>query len=289
MQSPQTPWLASVRPFLLASPSDFRAPPPLALDSATYRADLDEARRYGAVDSTLRTADEQATAWFWNANVIDQVNKALRDAAIHHNRDLVDTVRLLAMGSALPACCMVSTDAGIACFDSKYHYLFWRPITAIHADGDPADATWSPLVTTPNHLEYPSQHGCITAALTESVATAVGTSDINFSVPGAENGAGTLTTSRTYATVDDLMNEVVNARIRIGFHYRNSVVVGEVLGKAAADWALARNFLSGEDRDNRGIRLAADGRYAGTWLHRVPLYLGLGGVAVARYCVLLRG
>jgi hypothetical protein len=98
-----------------------------------------------------------------------------------------------------------------------------------------------------------------------------------------------LTTSRTYATVDDLMNEVVNARIRIGFHYRNSVVVGEVLGKAAADWALARNFLSGEDRDNRGIRLAADGRYAGTWLHRVPLYLGLGGVAVARYCVLLRG
>jgi hypothetical protein len=180
MQSPQTPWLASVRPFLLASPSDFRAPPPLALDSATYRADLDEARRYGAVDSTLRTADEQATAWFWNANVIDQVNKALRDAAIHHNRDLVDTVRLLAMGDR------VSTDAGIACFDSKYHYLFWRPITAIHADGDPADATWSPLVTTPNHLEYPVQHGCITAALTESVATAVGTSDINFSVPGAE-------------------------------------------------------------------------------------------------------
>ena len=109
----------------------------------------------------MRTADQQAVAWFWNANAINQLNQTLRDAAVQHHMDLVDTVRLLAMGD------MVSTDAGIACFDSKYHYLLWRPVTAIRADGNPADATWSPLVTTPNHPEYPSQHGCVTAALAE--------------------------------------------------------------------------------------------------------------------------
>jgi hypothetical protein len=237
VQALQTPWLAAVRPFLLDSPSAFRVPPPTPLDSATYRADLDETRRFGAADSSVRTDDQRAAAWFWNANAIDQVNKTLRDGAIQHDMDLVDTVRLLAMGD------MVSTDAGIACFDSKYHYLFWRPITAVRADNDPADAAWSPLVATPNHPEYPSQHGCINAALAEAVAAAVGTRDFNLAVPGAENGAGTLTTTRTYATVEDLMSEIMNARVWIGFHYRNSVMVGESLGKSAADWALARNFL----------------------------------------------
>jgi hypothetical protein len=72
---------------------------------------------------------------------------------------------------------------------------------------------------------------------------------LNLAVPGAENGAGTLTISRTYATVDDLMSEVVNARVWIGFHYRSSVVVGEALGKSAADWALARNFLPEDDQN----------------------------------------
>lgn len=94
-------------------------------------------------NSSVRSADQRATAWFWNANVINQFNQSLRDAATQHNLDLVDTVRLLAMGD------MVSADGGIACWDSKYHFLFWRPIRAIRADGNAADASWSPLVTTP--------------------------------------------------------------------------------------------------------------------------------------------
>lgn len=239
-QALQTPWLASLRPFLLRSPSAFRAPAPPALNSATYANDLAEVRAFGAVDSTVRTADQRATALFWNLNAINQLNATLRGAATQHTMDLVDTVRLLAMGE------MVSTDAGIACFDSKYHYLFWRPITAIRADGNTG---WSPLVTTPNHPEYPSQHGCVTAALAETLAAALGTREINITINGAVNASGTQTTSRTYATVRDLNTELVDARVWIGFHYRNSVVVGEALGTAAAQWALARNFLPGNERE----------------------------------------
>lgn len=244
VQTLQTPWLASMRPFLLGSPSAFRAPAPPALNSATYVADFNETRAYGAANSSMRTADQRATAWYWNANVINQFNQSLRDAATQHNLDLVDTVRLLAMGD------MVSADAGIACWDSKYHYLFWRPITAIRADGNAADASWNPLVTTPNHPEYPSAHGCVTSAFGEAVAAALGTRNFSLAIPGAQNGASTLTTSRTYATVEDVMTELVNARVWIGFHFRNSVIVGEALGTTAADWALARYFQPTDEEDD---------------------------------------
>ena len=102
--------------------------------------------------------------------------------------DLLDTARLLAMGN------MVPTDAGMACFDSKYTHVFWRPITAIrNADidgntGTTADTTWSPLTTTPNHPEYPSQHGCVTSALARVLAHAVGTTNINATIWGANAG-----------------------------------------------------------------------------------------------------
>jgi hypothetical protein len=228
-----------MRPFLLSGASAFRAPTPPALTSTTYGNDLAEVRAFGAGNSTVRTADQKATALFWNLNTINQLNQTLRDAATQHSMDLVDTVRLLAMGE------MVPTDAGIACFDSKYHYMFWRPITAIRANDDP---TWSPLTTTPNHMEYPSQHGCVTSALAETLAMALGSRNLNVTIRGALDAAGTQTTPRTYATVDDVNAELVNARVWIGFHYRNSVVVGEALGTAASTWALARNFLPTRDQ-----------------------------------------
>jgi len=238
VQALQTPWLASMQPFLLPSASAFRAPAPPALDSSTYKNNLAETQAYGASNSTVRTPAQTATALFWNANVIFQFNKVLRDAAVQHNLDLVDTVRLLAMGE------MITTDAAIACFDSKYHYMFWRPITAIRAGGDPS---WTPLVATPNHPEYPSQHGCATTALLDTLAAAFGTRNLNLTIVGAANPSGSQLTSRTFATVDDATSELVDARVWIGFHYRNSVIVGESLGKAVANWALARNFQPRDD------------------------------------------
>jgi PAP2 superfamily protein len=236
LQIDQTPWMAVMQPFMLDSTSQFRAPPPNALTSAQYATDLNETEAAG---SNLPAGDPRRdTAWFWNANLISQLNKTLQDFATQNHMDLLDTVRLLAMGN------MVTVDAGMACFDSKYIYRFWRPITAIRNDGNPADTTWSPLTTTPNHPEYPSQHGCSTGALAQVLAHAIGSNQINATIWGATAATPTgLVTSRTYPTVQNLLDELVNARVWIGFHFRSSVIAGENLGTSVANWELQRFFL----------------------------------------------
>ena len=198
----------------------------------------------------MRSPEQTAIAYFWNGNAINQLSQTLRDAATQHSMDLVDTARLLAMGT------MVSTDAGMACFDSKYTYQLWRPITAIrNADIDgnaatTADPAWTPLVTTPNHPEYPSQHGCVTSALAQVLAHALGTNEIDVTVQGAQGGASTLTTSQTFTTVQELDTQLVNARVWIGFHYRHSVIAGENVGTAVANWELQRYFLPNDDNSD---------------------------------------
>src|SRR5206468_7066918 len=215
----------------------FRAPPPPALTSAQYTADFIETKAYGAKTGSSRNDEQTATGLFWNANVINQVNKALRDAAVQHGFDLVDTARLLAMGTMIP------TDAGMACFDSKYTYQLWRPISAIRnadIDGNPdttADPTWTPVLATPNHPEYPSQHGCFSGAAAEVLAAAAGSDTIDATIWGstAQNTTG-LVTSRTFATVHELLAQIVDARIFLGFHFRNSVVAGENIGSPVTNW-----------------------------------------------------
>ena len=247
LQIDQTPWMAMMQPFMLESTSQFRAPPPNALTSAQYTADLNETKASG---SNLPANDPRRdTAWFWNANAISQLNRTLQDFATQHNMDLLDTVHLFAMGN------LVSTDAGMACFDSKYTYRFWRPITAIRnadIDGNPAttaDPTWSPLTTTPNHPEYPSQHGCVTSALAQVLANAIGSAQINATIRGATAATPTgLVTSRVYPTVQNLLDELVNARVWIGFHFRSSVIAGENLGTSVANWELQRYFLPTNDQ-----------------------------------------
>jgi hypothetical protein len=250
VQIAQTPWLAFMHPFMLESTSQFQAPPPPALTSAQYAGDFNETEAYGSATSAVRTAAQTATGFFWNANVISQMNETLRDFATQHGMDLVDTARLLAMGD------MISTDAGMACFRSKYTYLFWRPITAIqHADIDgnaatTADPTWQPVLATPNHPEYPSQHGCVTSALTGVLANIAGSDAINATIFGATTANPTgLVTTRTFATVDGLLSELVDARVYLGFHFRHSVLAGEDLGTQVANWELQRFFLPTGDGD----------------------------------------
>jgi hypothetical protein len=125
LQTAQTPWVAVMRPFMLNSPSQFRVEPPPALSSRKWAKEFNEIKAYGAANSTVRSPEQTAVAQFWNANAVNQSNQAFQDVAITHQMDLVDTARLLAMGN------LVDSDAGIACWDSKYHYLFWRPIMAI--------------------------------------------------------------------------------------------------------------------------------------------------------------
>jgi hypothetical protein len=243
-QSAQTPWVAFAKPFMLESPSQFRPGPPLDLDSHKYAVQLAELQAYGGATSTVRTDEQTNIAQFWNANAINQINQTQRDLASTHGFDLVETARGLAMSN------MVDSDAGIACFDAKYHYLFWRPVTAIqHADIDgndltTADPTWTSLLTTPNHPEYPAAHGCLTSSDAEVAAKLLDTHRIEIDIPGAVGrNVTTLTTSRHYATVEELDREVVNARVWAGLHFRDSGEVGVKLGRDVAHWALDRYFL----------------------------------------------
>ena len=241
-QAVQTPWFATMRPFLLDGASQFRAEPPPALDSHQYAKDLNETEAYGALNSTVRTDAQTKIAFFWVGNNINQYNQAMQSLVADHKMDLVDAAHLLAMGN------IVSTDAGMACYDSKFFYLAWRPITAIQnadKDGNPnttADPTWQALLGVPGHPEYPSQHGCFTAGFSDALAAALHTKHVDVTMGGGEGGSSVLTATQHFDTVNDIQKQVVDARVWLGFHFRNSVEQGEKLGNNVAEWELRRFF-----------------------------------------------
>jgi hypothetical protein len=246
-QSVQTPWLATMRPFLLEGASQFRAAPPPSLTSHRYARDLNETEAYGALNSSVRTSEQKTIAYFWVGNNINQYNQTMQNVVAQHGMDLVDAAHLLAMGE------LVTTDAGIACFDSKFFYQFWRPITAIRnadKDGNPdttADPTWQSLLPVPGHPEYPSQHGCFTAGFTDALAAALHTKHLDVTMPGGENGSSVLTTTQHFNTVEDIQKQVVDARVWLGFHFRNSVEQSEKLGNDVARWELKRYFKPADE------------------------------------------
>jgi hypothetical protein len=230
-------YLGLMEPFSLDSPDQFRPDGPPALDSERWAQDYNEVKEIGSSTSTTRTAEQTLAARFWAEPAVQQAHGAFRKLVLDHELDVVQAARFMAMVSVTVA------DALIACFDAKYHYAFWRPITAIHAgdtDGNDAtgdDDTWSPLIATPNHPEYPSAHSCVTPAEGRVIARFLGTRKIDFTVPS-------LTTlgDRHFATVRDLTYEVGNARIWGGIHYRSSVEDGIEISKRTANQVLAHHF-----------------------------------------------
>jgi len=185
---------------------------------------------------------ETDTAEFWNANAVNQYNATMQNAINENRMDIVDAAHLIAMTE------LTTTDAGIACWDSKYFYLSWRPFAAIqHADLDgnddtTADPGWQPLLSTPTHPEYPAAHGCLSSAFSDALAAAVRPGPLNITIPGATGGGTTLTTTRTYKNVQDIQKEIVDARVWAGLHFRNSVEQGEKLGNQVAKYDLRMAF-----------------------------------------------
>ena len=238
--TPQTPWLSKLRPFMLKSPDQFRPGPPPDLTSKDWVVEYNEVKAMGRVDSPSRTAEQTDVARFYSTNAIVQYNTAFQQIVQDHALNAVQAARLYAMGN------LVGADALIACFDAKYHYLFWRPVFAIplgDTDGNPdtaGDPTWTPLLPTPNHPEYPSAHGCFSSAEAEVFAAFLGTRRINLDLTSTVPNL--LHSTRHFDTVHDLVQEIIDARVWIGFHYRDSVVKGVVLGRKVARWALGHYF-----------------------------------------------
>jgi hypothetical protein len=195
----------------------------------------------GRLDSPYRTAEQTDIARFWTANPIVQYNAAYKQIALERNLSAAQTARLFAMGN------LVGADAIIACFDAKYTYLSWRPQFAIphgESDGNPAtvgDPTWKPLLGTPTHPEYPSGHSCLTGAQAKVFATFFGTKrielDLTSTVPNL------LQPKRHFERATDLTQEVMNARVWGGIHFRDATIKGAELGDKVADWTLKRYFL----------------------------------------------
>jgi hypothetical protein len=248
--APQTPWMATVRPFGLESGGQFLPQPPPSLQSQQWVDAFNEVKSLGAANSATRTPDQTAAAIFWTANVVRQYNGLARSIATSMSLDVPECARLLALVNE------VGADAMIAMMNAKYHYLFWRPVTTIDPtsvsndgfgpvpgfdDGNPVTVEqpgWRPLVATPNHPEYPSAHATITSAIAEVLTRFLGTDQLDIDVQGTPS----LTVTRHFATADELRAEADNARIWAGLHYPFSVQAGSLLGRQVADYDLGHAF-----------------------------------------------
>jgi hypothetical protein len=251
----QTPWVGNVTPFVLQSAAQFSPDGPPSLQSADWAEAYNEVKRYGGVTSKVRTPEQTATVLFWTANVIRQYNRALRDVVDTYRLDLVESARLQAMVN------IVGADAQIAVMNAKYHFLFWRPVTAIdrtavtadtygpvpgYDDGNDAttkEEGWRPMGgNTPNHPEYPAAHGSMTSAMAEVFSTYLGTNHFALVIRGFNPATGNMDAMRTFATTAALRNEIIDARVWAGFHYRFSGVAGVVLGRQVAKYDLRLAF-----------------------------------------------
>jgi len=234
---PAMVWLSQMRPFAIESPTQFRPEPPPSLDSDEYANDYNEVKRMGALNSSERTPEETTIGRFFLAPGVPQIAGALRQLAIERGLSLKDDARFFAQVYVAQA------DATIAGWDSKYHYGFWRPITAIRAgdtDGNPnteADPTWTPLATTPNHPEYLSAHAFVDGAWTETLRQFFGTKKLHVTMTSTTTG-----TSMSFSRTDDIVKAVEDARVFAGFHYRTSCVRGAVLGKKVAKYVAKNSF-----------------------------------------------
>ena len=246
---PVDPKLAFVRPFTYASPSDYRPGPPYALTSKQYADDVTELQAVGRVDSTTRTAFQTATARFHSEQTYFQFNRTLRELAVARGLDLRESARLLGYVNVATA------DTMIACWEAKYYYNFWRPNHAIQradTDGNPGttkDATWLPLLLG-NHPEYPSGHACFTGSVAESLRQYFGTKKVKLVVSSLAAGAGP---PRTYETLDELVQDVENARVWGGLHYRWTMLqTAKDFPRIARDVG-KRHFLDGRAPDTGPI------------------------------------
>lgn len=250
------PQFAYMTPWVISTPSQFRPGGPPALTSARYTSDFNETKTMGSMSSPLRTADQTVYAWFWAASTATYLWNNVADTLIERgergDRDddddsgrwgerrnsLLENARVLALLD------LAMADAAIACWEAKYHYVFWRPVTAIplaDTDGNPgtiADPSWVPLFATPNHPEYPSGHSTVSGAAAVVLASFFGekrhfTMDNDLMI-------GVI---RSFRSFSQALDEVKNARIFAGIHFRSACDDGQATGMQVANWVLENALL----------------------------------------------
>ncbi len=241
--APLFPQWPGVTPFCMTSGDQFLPEGPPALTSAAYTADFNEVKSLGKSDSATRTAEQTEIAFFWadgpgTATPPGHWNVIAQDVAIAKGTTLAENARLFALLNLAVA------DAGISCWDAKYFYDFWRPITAIReadTDGNPAttkDATWSPLITTPNFPTYTSGHSTFSGASATILANFFGTDDVSFTT----SSDGLPGVTRSFDSFSEAAQEAAVSRLYGGIHFTfdndDGKIAGGMLGAYVFD-----NFL----------------------------------------------
>jgi hypothetical protein len=225
------PGWGRVTPWVMKSGDQFRPDAPPSLGSGRYARDYGETREIGSVNSTVRTAEQTQIATFWLGSPSAIWNGVARQVIVARNLDLSSTARTLALFY------LAASDSGVACWDAKYTYNFWRPTLAIrNGDVDGNDATvaeadWLPLFTTPQHPEYPSGHSTNSAAMATTLSMLFGDDP---GVPLVVTSPTNTALVRQWQTFSEGVDEVIDARIYSGFHYRTSDDVGAKLGRQVA-------------------------------------------------------
>jgi len=241
-------WVGNLKPFVLESPSQFRSKGPNALTSTAYAKDYDEVRSVGALNSGTRTADQTTAAIFWQFAPAVFYNRLARDLAGsgRFGLDTVKQARLYAMVN------LAMADGATACWNDKYHWNFWRPRAAIRegdTDGNQAtlgDPAWESLfhpstgagLATPPFPDHPSGHGCLSGAVFRAFREFFGRDKVAFDMhsgrfPGKP---------RHFDSFSDALEEIVDARVWGGIHFRTADVQGAVIGKKVGHW-LAKHYF----------------------------------------------
>ena len=234
---PLAPQWSQRKPWLMTSASMFRPEPPPALNGERWARDYNEIKAIGGKLSAVRSAEQTEIARFWEMTLPPIYYGVVRSVAAQPGRDLVRNARLFA------AVTQAIDDALIAVFDAKYHYNLWRPITAIRngdIDGNDAterDASWQPFIDTPMHPEYPCAH-CIQASAVGTVLRAeIGQAPVPVLSTSSTTAAGA---TRRWSSIDAFVQEVGNARVYDGVHYRFSAEVGTEMGRRVGALAVQR-------------------------------------------------
>jgi hypothetical protein len=235
------PWLGAVTPFTLKDSTQFRVnQPPPDLRSRKYAEDYNEVKALGALTNSARTLEQTDMAYFFADNAFLYWNRALQGIANTYLDNMGDSARLFAL------CNLAVADAAITCWDSKLYYNFWRPITAIQEgnnDFNPStegDPDWRPLIVTPNYPDYTSGANSLNGAFTRMLHHFFGTDRLTFTL--TSNFPQAVQKTRTYNRLSDAADDIVDARICLGIHFRTADEVARDQGEHVANWAF-ENFL----------------------------------------------
>ena len=241
-QSNYMPWasnLGSMTPFGMASPDQFRAEPPYAVNTPEYAMDYEEVKRLGCTACPERTAGQTEIGAFFVENVSSSMNRVARTLAQDEKLNGWEAARLFALLH------IAQIDANISSFEGKYYYNYWRPITAVRAgdsDGNSettGDVAWTPTFTTPPTPDYPSTHAYTGGAGAELLKLYFGKDRVSvttispYYLPGVE---------RTYSSLTQIGHENAISRIYIGYHFRKAVEEGEKMGRQLGAYIYKTNL-----------------------------------------------